>query len=186
MPNAPGVLPVPSSPNLEVFFPAPRNAEKPDGAGLLKPLRKRNRGRRCVTRRPRKSRPYGRGAVLSVLINTYKVEITLVLGVEDARYVHIPCTGGSEFFVRQWLPMLAFMVPKVRSRPPCFSQSAEVTPKGALPVAQIPECLAAAILSPRALFRLASSPFVSKPKLVVSGGQSRTSIAPTVRNLEPN
>ncbi|KAJ1203559.1 hypothetical protein NDU88_007344 [Pleurodeles waltl] len=49
-------------------------------------------------------------------------------------------------------------------------KSAEVTPKGALPAAQVPERLAAAILSPRALFRLASSPFVSKPKLVVFRG----------------
>ncbi|KAJ1154227.1 hypothetical protein NDU88_006981 [Pleurodeles waltl] len=43
--------------------------------------------------------------------------------------------------------------------------------KGALPAAQIPECPAAAILSPRALFRLTSSLFVSEPKLVVSMGQ---------------
>ncbi|KAJ1206293.1 hypothetical protein NDU88_001700 [Pleurodeles waltl] len=57
-----------------------------------------------------------------------------------------------------------------RPRPLCFSQSAEVTPKVALPAAQVSECLAAAILSPRALFRLASSPFVSEPKLVVFRG----------------
>ncbi|KAJ1171214.1 hypothetical protein NDU88_003084 [Pleurodeles waltl] len=44
-------------------------------------------------------------------------------------------------------------------------------PKGALPAAQVPECLAAAILSPRALFQLASSPFVSEPEPVVTGGQ---------------
>ncbi|KAJ1157005.1 hypothetical protein NDU88_009721 [Pleurodeles waltl] len=59
----------------------------------------------------------------------------------------------------------------VRSRPPCFPQSAEVMPKGALPAAQVPECLAAAILSPRALFQLASSPFVSEPEPVVPGGR---------------
>ncbi|KAJ1155622.1 hypothetical protein NDU88_008351 [Pleurodeles waltl] len=55
-------------------------------------------------------------------------------------------------------------------RYPGPSPPAEVTPKGALPAAQIPECLAAAILSPRAFFRLASSPFVLKPKLVVFRG----------------
>ncbi|KAJ1204221.1 hypothetical protein NDU88_008002 [Pleurodeles waltl] len=59
----------------------------------------------------------------------------------------------------------------VHSRPPCFSQSAKVMPKGATPAAQVPECMAAAFLSPRALFRLASSLFVSEPKLAVSGGQ---------------
>ncbi|KAJ1106454.1 hypothetical protein NDU88_003855 [Pleurodeles waltl] len=72
--------------------------------------------------------------------------------------------------------------------------SAEVMPKGGLPAGQVPECLAATILSPRALFRLASSPFVSEPKLAVSGGQKPNidslggtkHSAPFVRNLEPN
>ncbi|KAJ1180614.1 hypothetical protein NDU88_005834 [Pleurodeles waltl] len=74
--------------------------------------------------------------------------------------------------VSRFLPSFCSLwLSKVRSRPLCFSQSAEVMPKGALPAAQFPECLAAAILSPLALFRLASSPFVSEPKLAVSGGQ---------------
>ncbi|KAJ1137737.1 hypothetical protein NDU88_004134 [Pleurodeles waltl] len=82
----------------------------------------------------------------------------------------------------------------VRSRSPCFSQSAEVMPKGVLPAAQVPECIAAAILSPRAFFRFASSPFVSEPKRQFLWVKSRTSIAqgrtthsaPSVRNLELN
>ncbi|KAJ1112761.1 hypothetical protein NDU88_001022 [Pleurodeles waltl] len=82
----------------------------------------------------------------------------------------------------------------VRSRSLCFSRSAEVVPKGVLPAAQVPECMAAAILSPRASFRFAPRPFVSEPKRRFLGVRSRTSIAlegttysaPSVRNLEPN
>ncbi|KAJ1179833.1 hypothetical protein NDU88_005066 [Pleurodeles waltl] len=64
----------------------------------------------------------------------------------------------------------------VQSGSPCFSQSAGVLPKHAFPAAQVPECMAAAILSPRVFFRFASSPFVSEPNRRFLGVRSRTSV----------